>query len=58
MKCSICYGSIKNNRINLFGKDICTLCIKCIGELGVDDIFYDFYKDRIKKLLPPLQQQP
>jgi hypothetical protein len=63
MKCSICYGTIQNNKISLLGKDICGLCLKSIGELDVDDIFYDFYKDRIKsiiklKLLPPLSQQP
>lgn len=63
MKCSICYGTIKYSRINLLGKDICSLCIKSIGDIDVDNIFYDFYKDRIRnivklKLLPPLPQQP
>lgn len=63
MKCSVCYGKAGSNKINLFGNDICSLCIKSIGDIDVDNIFYDFYKDRIKnivklKLLPPLPQQP
>lgn len=51
MKCSVCYGTIKNNSVNLLGKDICALCIKCIGESDVDNIFYDFYKDKIKSII-------
>lgn len=61
MKCSVCYGRIKNKRVNLLGENICGLCIKCMGEIDVDNIFYDYYKDRIKhilkvKLITPLPQ--
>lgn len=63
MKCSICYGKTGPNTINLLGNYICPLCIKCIAEIDADNIFYDFYKERIKdiiksKLLSPLSQQP
>lgn len=63
MKCAICYGDIKLHRTCLLGKDICSLCMKSIGDIDVNNIFYDYYKDKIKNivgfnLLPPLPQQP
>jgi hypothetical protein len=51
MKCSICQGEIKSKSITrLFNKDICGLCIYSIGQIHVNHILFDYYKDRIKDL--------
>lgn len=51
MKCSVCYETIENSKVSILGRDICVLCIKSIGESEADNIFYDFYKDRIKNII-------
>lgn len=63
MKCAICYEVINNRGTNLLGKNICPLCIKSIVEIDANNIFYDYYRDRIKhivmkNLITPLPQQP
>jgi hypothetical protein len=51
MVCSICQGEIKKTKsIKLFNHHVCSLCIYSIGRIHVDNIFFDYYKDRIKEL--------
>lgn len=51
MKCSICRIETGDRGcIILFGKEICKLCMKSIGSISVDNIFYDYYMDRIKDI--------
>ncbi len=63
MKCEICYGVINSKGANLLGKSICPLCVKSMALIDADNIFYDYYKNRIKhiimdKLVTHLPQQP
>lgn len=51
MKCFICGQEIENDRaIRLFDKEVCSLCLYSIGEIAINHVLYDFYKDRIKEL--------
>jgi hypothetical protein len=49
MKCPVCYETIDNDKhIRIFGSEICSMCLSSIGEIDADNIFYDYYKDKIK----------
>lgn len=51
MRCFICSEKIENEiPLKLFEKNICRLCMYSIAEVSVDNIFYDFYKERIKMI--------
>jgi hypothetical protein len=51
MKCPICYENMDNDKnIRIFDSEICSMCLSSIGKIDVENIFYDYYKDRIKHI--------
>lgn len=51
MRCSICFGEIKDkSAVKILHRDICMLCITSIIKISVNNIFYDYYRDRIKDI--------
>ncbi len=55
MRCFICSEEIKNEKpLEIFKANICEACVQSINEIHAEDIFYDFYRDRIKNIEKPV----
>lgn len=51
MRCFICENEIKDrNNISLLDEKICSLCVASIGEIKINHILYNFYKDKIREI--------
>lgn len=58
MKCAICQGEISDkSSIRLFSSDICSLCIYSIGQIHVNHIFFDYYKDKLREIQRKMIQE-
>ncbi|EYE89848.1 hypothetical protein Q428_00025 [Fervidicella metallireducens AeB] len=51
MRCFICENEIKDgNGINLLNEKICSLCVASIGEIKINHVLYNYYKDKIRDI--------